>query len=228
MKRLMIVITVFVGIMSLQGCLCSTGKCKGDTKTCIQMKESKKEGSAGKIRCCPDVKLEYLVPIAVGITAGCEKCTEMFVKQAMENGCSEKSVEEVIFIVDGTHKLECFREAVGQEIANRMEKPLGVGREILRGSKKEGAEEKSPCCPSDVKLEYLVPIAVGITAGCEKCTEMFVKQAMENGCPTKKVEEVISIVDGIRQLECFRKTVGEEIANRMEEPIRIGRETLKK
>ena len=80
----------------------------------------------------------------------------------------------------------------------------------------------------DAKLEYLIPIAVGITAGCENCTVTFVEKAIENGCPKEKVEEVIGIVESIQKMKCFREAVGEEIPKRMEKPIEAGRKTLEK
>ncbi len=97
-------------------------KIKGGKK----MKES-------KISCCPlaEVKLEDLVPIAIVITAGCEKCTQKFINNAIANGCSKEQVKEIVSIVDSIHQLDCFQKAVGQEIVNRMKKPLEVAKEIL-------------------------------------------------------------------------------------------------
>lgn len=85
------------------------------------------------------------------------------------------------------------------------------------------------CCPpTNAKLDLLIPIAVVITAGCENCAQIFVEKAIKEGCPKKKIEEVISIVESVQQSECFQEAVGEEVVNRMKGPIKKGRETLEK
>jgi hypothetical protein len=107
-----------------------------------------------------------------------------------------------------------------------------VCKGIIKGNISEAtiseSSKKTLCCPSaNIKLERLIPIAIGITAGCEECTEIFIEEAIKDGVPKKKIEEVISIVTSIRQLECFQEAVGPEVVERMKAPLERAEKILK-
>ena len=77
-------------------------------------------------------RLEDLIPIAVVIAAGCERCAERMVGRALRRGSARPLVERTLEIVTHLHTRDCFVEAVGPEAVARMEKPLEAGRKALR------------------------------------------------------------------------------------------------
>jgi hypothetical protein len=128
--RKFVVVALFVGVLGmtvLQGCRV----CKGIIKSNISATVSE---SSKETLCCPsaNIKLERLIPIAIGITAGCEDCAEIFIEEAIKNGVPKKKIEEVISIVISIHQLECFQEAVGPEVVERMKAPLERAKKILK------------------------------------------------------------------------------------------------
>jgi alkylhydroperoxidase/carboxymuconolactone decarboxylase family protein YurZ len=78
-----------------------------------------------------DVRLKNLIQIGVVIGAGCIPCTKLLVEKAIESGCAKEEIEEVLSIVSSLQNSECFCRGVGQEVVDRMKKPLEVGREVL-------------------------------------------------------------------------------------------------
>ncbi len=76
------------------------------------------------------------------------------------------------------------------------------------------------------RLEYLVPIAVVIAAGCEPCSERMVRRALEHGTPERDVRKLLGIVSALSRQDCFAKAVGADAVARMERPLERGRKTL--
>jgi hypothetical protein len=131
LRRKFVVVTLFVGVLGITVVLgCKV--CKEMIKKNIS--ETTVSESSKKTLCCPsaNIKLEHLIPIAIGITAGCEDCTEIFIEEAIKNGVPKKKIEEVISIVTSIHQLECFQEAVGPEVVKRMKAPLERAKKILK------------------------------------------------------------------------------------------------
>jgi hypothetical protein len=88
-------------------------------------------------------RLEDLVPIAVAIAAGCERCAERTVRRALERGSSRSAVARTLGIVAHLRSLECFGEAVSPEVLARMEGPLAAGEKLLSGASVAG---EGHCC----------------------------------------------------------------------------------
>jgi hypothetical protein len=76
------------------------------------------------------------------------------------------------------------------------------------------------------KLEDLVPIAVVIAAGCERCAERMVRRALQQGSPRRLVERTLGIVAHVRSTDCFVAAVGPEVVARMDKPLEAGRRAL--
>lgn len=89
-------------------------------------------------------RLEDLIPIAVGIAAGCERCAERMVERALKGGATKRLIERTLGIVANLRSVDCFARAVGPEVIARMEKPLQAGRKALREA--EPSPEDPPCC----------------------------------------------------------------------------------
>jgi alkylhydroperoxidase/carboxymuconolactone decarboxylase family protein YurZ len=87
-------------------------------------------------------RLADLIPIAVVIGAGCERCAKTMVERALRRGSAEVWIDETLRVVEHLPSLDCFRQAVGPEAIGRMEKSLEAGRKTLREatSSKAGAE----------------------------------------------------------------------------------------
>jgi alkylhydroperoxidase/carboxymuconolactone decarboxylase family protein YurZ len=100
-----------------------------------------KENLPGKLA---TVRLEDVIPIAVVIAAGCERCAESMVKRALSQGTPEELVRRTLGIMARVHSTECFVQAVGPEIIARMEKPLQAGRKALWESGL--STEERTCC----------------------------------------------------------------------------------
>ncbi len=88
--------------------------------------------------------LENLIPIAVLIVAGCETCAETMVRRALERGSTRPQIERTLAIVAHLRSLDCFAQAVGTEVVERMARPLHAGEEALRGA--ESMTEDWACC----------------------------------------------------------------------------------
>lgn len=79
-----------------------------------------------------------LVPIAVMIAAGCVTCAESMVARALQRGASGRDVERTLRVVADLRQRECLRQAVGDEVVMRMDRPLAAARRVL-----ERAAEKT-------------------------------------------------------------------------------------
>jgi Carboxymuconolactone decarboxylase family len=80
-------------------------------------------------------RLEDLIPIAVVVAAGCESCAESMVKRALGNGTAPALIKLTLGIVARLRSTDCFVDAVGEEAAARMDKPLAAGRGVLRAAR---------------------------------------------------------------------------------------------
>ena len=78
-----------------------------------------------------EIKLQYLIPIAMVIVGGCETCAEKMVIRALQEGSSWQDVDKTLRIIEGMQRAECFAKAVGPDVIIRMEKPLAAGRKTL-------------------------------------------------------------------------------------------------
>ncbi|MBZ5589741.1 MAG: hypothetical protein LAO05_14380 [Acidobacteriia bacterium] len=90
------------------------------------------------------VRLEDVIPIAVVIAAGCERCAERMVERALSQGTPGHLVRLTLAIVARVRSTGCFVRAVGPEVIARMEKPLQAGSKTLRESGL--STEERPCC----------------------------------------------------------------------------------
>ena len=82
----------------------------------------------------PETSLRNLIPVAVVIVGGCEKCAEAVAARALEQGSSTEDLETVLRIVARMREVECIVEAFGPDAIARMEKPLAAARRILQES----------------------------------------------------------------------------------------------
>ena len=80
--------------------------------------------------------------------------------------------------------------------------------------------------PEGDKMEYLISVGVVIGVGCKPCTTLWVNKALENGCSKEDLKKVLSIAESLRKAEGLRNAVGEEQADRMNEPLKIAKEIL--
>jgi hypothetical protein len=83
--------------------------------------------------------LSSLIPIAVVVVGGCEPCAEKMVAQALARGCSWQEVDETLRILTDMQKRQCVLQALGAEVAGRMEKPLAAGRRTLEQARSKAA-----------------------------------------------------------------------------------------
>ncbi len=86
--------------------------------------------------------LQNLIPIAVVVVGGCEPCAEKMVKQALANGSSSHDIDQTLRILADMQKRSCVKEALGEAVVARMEKPLAAGRKTLEQAM---AAEAVPC-----------------------------------------------------------------------------------
>ncbi len=89
-------------------------------------------------------RLEDLIPIAVVIAAGCESCAESMVRRALQNGSSRRQIERTLRIVAHLRSADCYLQAVGVEVAGRMDAPLAAGAGALHERDPQSAQ--GPCC----------------------------------------------------------------------------------
>jgi len=95
----------------------------------------------------PTVRLEDLVLIAVVIAGGCESCAENMVRRALANGTAGALIKRTLGIVARLRSTDCFVQAVGAEVAARMDRPLAAGRNVLRAAR-PFAEGAGCCAPA--------------------------------------------------------------------------------
>jgi alkylhydroperoxidase/carboxymuconolactone decarboxylase family protein YurZ len=77
-----------------------------------------------------------------------------------------------------------------------------------------------------VRLEEVIPIAVVIAAGCERCAERMVERALSQGTPGYLVGRTLGIVARVRSTECIVQAVGPEVIARIEKALRAARRAL--
>jgi hypothetical protein len=68
--------------------------------------------------------LEEVIPIAVVVAAGCERCAETMVQRALLHGSTRALIARTLAIVGRVCSAGCFRQAVGPEVVARMEASL--------------------------------------------------------------------------------------------------------
>jgi hypothetical protein len=90
--------------------------------------------------------LEDLIPIAVVIGAGCERCTESLVQRALRRGTPEALIARTLAIVARVSSVECLARAVGPEVVGRIRRSLQAGERVLRQS--HGRVKDGGCCGS--------------------------------------------------------------------------------
>jgi hypothetical protein len=86
-------------------------------------------------------QLEDLIPIAVVIAAGCERCAQNMVRRALMQGVGRASIRRTLGIVAHMQRLACFEEALGAEAVARMVKPILAAKRALG---EDGCEQG--CC----------------------------------------------------------------------------------
>ncbi|MFH1562734.1 MAG: carboxymuconolactone decarboxylase family protein [Nitrospirota bacterium] len=92
----------------------------------------------------------------------------------------------------------------------------------------ECCQTETKCCQieTDSKLKHLIRVGVVIGAGCIPCTKLLVEKAIENGCAKEEIELICSVASALQNVETFRKSVGEEVIERMKRPLEITKEIL--
>ncbi|HLA79821.1 MAG TPA: hypothetical protein VJU18_19775 [Vicinamibacteria bacterium] len=92
----------------------------------------------------------------------------------------------------------------------------------------EHAADESPSSEPEVPgLEDLIPIAVVIGAGCERCTESLVQRARWRGTPQALIARTLGIVARVCSVECFVRAVGPEVIGGMRGSLQAGKEALR-
>ncbi len=89
-------------------------------------------------------RLEDLIPIAVAIAAGCERCAERTVRRSLEQGSSARAVARTLGIVAHMRSLDCFAKAVPAQVIARMAGPLRAGERALAEGRAAAGEGR--CC----------------------------------------------------------------------------------
>ncbi len=102
-------------------------------------------------------RLEDLIPIAVVIAAGCEPCAERMVRRALENGATRRQVEYALGVIAHLRASGCFLEAVGVDLAERMDKPLAAARNAVRAASRP---EACACCAPPAEAPSVEPSSV--------------------------------------------------------------------
>lgn len=76
--------------------------------------------------------IENLIPIAVVTAAGCETCAEKAVARALAQGSPARDIDRTLAVISVMRGRGCFVQAVGPEVASRMERPLAAARRTLK------------------------------------------------------------------------------------------------
>jgi hypothetical protein len=103
-------------------------------------------GGAPEPRPSDQPTLQNLIPIAVVIAAGCESCAEKMVRRALQEGSSRQQVLKTIGIVESLHGAECFRNAIAQDVRDRMVKPLARARQTADDGAGGGTDAPGRSC----------------------------------------------------------------------------------
>ena len=77
-------------------------------------------------------RLSNLIPVAVAIACGCERCSESAVIRALRQGSPKLDLEETLEIVAYMLNLECLTESVGTDAVARMRASLDAATAALR------------------------------------------------------------------------------------------------
>jgi alkylhydroperoxidase/carboxymuconolactone decarboxylase family protein YurZ len=88
--------------------------------------------------------LEDLIPIAVVISAGCERCAQSMVQRALRRGGAQLLIERTLGIIEHVGSAECLAQAVGPDVIARMETSLRAARRAL--SEAGPSLEDRGCC----------------------------------------------------------------------------------
>lgn len=92
-----------------------------------------------------EVRLQDLIPIVMVIVGGCESCAEKMVARALNEGCAWQEIDRTLRIVGGMQKMDCFANAVGPEVLDRMDKPLAAGWRTLKMAISPGGPTACGC-----------------------------------------------------------------------------------
>jgi AhpD family alkylhydroperoxidase len=76
--------------------------------------------------------LQNLIPIAVAVAAGCERCAESTVARALGSGSARRHVQQTLRIVESVREMDCFAKAAGADSVRRMDKPLEAAWKAIR------------------------------------------------------------------------------------------------
>lgn len=87
---------------------------------------------------------EDLIPIAVVIGAGCERCTARLVRRARRRGAPEALISRTLGIAAQLCSADCLVRAVGPEVAGRARQASRAGEEALH--QEQGRGEHCGCC----------------------------------------------------------------------------------
>jgi hypothetical protein len=68
------------------------------------------------------------------------------VRRALQEGSSRWEVLKTIAIVEHLHGAECFRSAIGQDVRDRMVKPLARARQTAEDGAGEGTDGPGRSC----------------------------------------------------------------------------------
>jgi AhpD family alkylhydroperoxidase len=90
----------------------------------------------------------------------------------------------------------------------------------------EARTGRTPTAPAASRIEELIPIAVAVAVGCERCAERTVRRALDGGTPRRAIAFTLGVVAHMRSLDCFAEAVPAETLGRMEAPLQAGRRTL--
>ncbi len=75
-------------------------------------------------------------------------------------------------------------------------------------------------------LEDLIPIAVVIGVGCQRCAESLVRRARRRGIPEALIAPTLDIVARVCSAECLVGAVGPQAVGRMRRALRAGQGAL--
>ena len=85
--------------------------------------------------CCQtetDSRSKHLIRIGIAIGAGCIPCTKLLIDKAIASGCTKEEIELIYSIASDLQKVETFRKGVGDEVIERMKRPLEIAKETLK------------------------------------------------------------------------------------------------
>jgi hypothetical protein len=91
----------------------------------------------------------------------------------------------------------------------------------------EPADESPSSEPEAPGLPDVIPIAVVIGVGCERCTEHLIQQARWRGVPEALIARTLGIVARVCSAECLVRAVGPEVVGRMRRSLRAGKRVLR-